>query len=192
MKLMRLLFLLVITPISQVGAHQPVLAISDSHTKNSPYVVEKPEISKAIYSRLVGQSHYYKIFSNVSFDFYAGITKPKLDDCTVGKIFSLELLDDAFNKLAIADGSTHNWQPWFEEFGRKWYWVGPEIGNNFRPTTQLEAGTYYIRVYNSTNIGNYVLAIGHIESFPIGVITRMVRDLPKINRIFWTQADCRS
>ena len=57
---------------------------------------------------------------------------------------------------------------------------------------RLEAGTYYIRVYNSANQGNYVLATGDVESFPIGVITRMMRDLPKINRIFWSQADCQS
>jgi len=192
MKIIRLITLVLILPIFQAAAHQPILAISDPHTKDNPFLVEKPEISKAIYTRLSGQPHYYQIDSSQPFDFYSGITKPKLDDCEVGKTFSLELLDDTFTILAIADGSKYNWRPWFEEFGRKWYWVGPEIGDAFRSTMRLEAGTYYIRVYNSANQGNYVLATGDVESFPIGVITRMMRDLPKINRIFWSQADCQS
>ena len=87
MKIIRLITLVLIMPIFQVAAHQPILAISDPHTRDNPFLVEKPEISKAIYSRLSGQPHYYKIYSSQTFNFYSGITKPKLDDCEVGNTF---------------------------------------------------------------------------------------------------------
>ena len=41
----------------------------------------------------------------------------------------------------------------------KWYWVGPEYGADFKSTNVFEAGTYYLRVFNNDNSGNYVLAI---------------------------------
>ncbi|MBL09977.1 MAG: hypothetical protein CL402_05595 [Acidiferrobacteraceae bacterium] len=174
-------------------SHQPILAINDVHSREMPYEIEKPEISKAIYSRLVGEPHIYRIISDKEFDFYAGLTKPKLDSCaSVGRTFSLDVLDSNFQILETATGDNFEWWPWFEEFGRKWYWVGPELGQNFRSTKTYPTGTYYIRIQNESNIGNYVLAVGHIESFPIGVMARMLRDLPKINRIFWDNSNCAS
>ena len=66
------------------------------------------------------------------------------------------------------------------------------MGKDFRHTEEFDAGTYYIRVRNQSNRGNYVLAVGDIESFPVGVMARMLRDLPKINRIYWKNANCDS
>ena len=174
-------------------SHQPILAIDGVHNFATPFEIEKPEISKAIYSRLIGAPHIFRIISNKEFNFYAGLTKPKLDSCvSVGRTFSLDVLDSNFELLDTAKGDNFDWWPWFEEFGRKWYWVGPELGQNFRHLKTYPAGTYYIRVRNESNIGNYVLAVGDVESFPIGVMARMLRDLPKINRIFWDNSDCTS
>ena len=39
---------------------------------------------------------------------------------------------------------------------------------------EYNKGTYYICVYNQTNTGQYVLAVGDIESFPISVIIKML------------------
>jgi hypothetical protein len=173
-------------------AHQPVLATDTFRTREQPYEIEEPEISKAIYSELTGSPHFYRVHSDTSINFYAGLTKPKLDDCPVGKKFSFDVLDETFALINEVDGSTFEWWPWYEKFGRQWYWVGPEIGKDFQHTEVFDAGTYYIRVHNASNQGQYVLAVGDIESFGVGVVARMIRDLPKINRKFWKNADCDS
>ena len=51
-------------------------------------------------------------------------------------------------------------------------------------------GTYYIRVFNQNNTGQYVLAVGDIESFPISVIIKMLFTLPSINSAFWDDVSC--
>ena len=179
--------------IAPAFSHQPVLGIDGPHSRDEPFEIKKPEISKAIYSRLTGEPHIYRISSEQDFNFYVGLTKPKLDDCpTVGKTFSIDVLNENFSVIAELRGKTFQWWPWFEEFGKKWYWVGPELGQNFRHTNVYPSGVYYIRVKNESNMGNYVLAVGDIESFPIGVMARMLTELPKINRIFWKNASCNS
>ena len=59
-----------------VEAHQPVLNSESRLNAKSPYIIEEPEISKAIFSELKGEPHYYRIDSNSRFEFYAGITVP--------------------------------------------------------------------------------------------------------------------
>jgi hypothetical protein len=194
---MKIFFLLVLGFAASAIAfpadsHQPILAIDGPHTQEQPFEIEDVEISKAIYSTLTGSPHFYRVASDTSFSFYVGLTKPKLENCLIGKTFSFDLLNENFAPILGMDGSTFEWWEWFEEFGRKWYWVGPEMGENFRHTEEFNAGTYYIRVKNQSNRGNYVLAVGDIESFPVGVVARMFRDLPKINRIFWKNANCDS
>ena len=44
-----------------VDAHQPVLNSESIHNAKSPYIIEEPEISKAILSELKGDPHYYRI-----------------------------------------------------------------------------------------------------------------------------------
>ena len=175
-----------------LSAHQPILAGDISRSREKPFDVKEPEISKAIFAELNGAADFFRIESDSAFNFYVGLTKPKLDGCQVERKFSLELLSEDFSLITTVDGISFDWWPWYEEFGRKWYWVGPEIGEDFKSNHMLDKGTYYIRVHNELNKGNYVLAIGDIESFPIGVMARMLRDLPKINRKFWDNATCDS
>ena len=61
---------------------------------------------------------------------------------------------------------------------------------NFKSNQVYEKGTYYLRIFNKTNTGQYVLAVGDIESFPLSVIARMVFTLPKINSAFWDETRC--
>ena len=68
-----------------VDAHQPVLNSESRNNAKSPYIIEEPEISKAIFSELKGEPHYYRIDSDSRFEFYAGITVPKIDDCPIFK-----------------------------------------------------------------------------------------------------------
>ncbi|MFL2739577.1 MAG: hypothetical protein ACJ0DG_04610 [bacterium] len=172
-----------------VDAHQPVLN-TENRTVKSPYIIEEPEISKAIFSELMGEPHYYRIDSDSRFKFYVGITAPKIDNCPISKKFSFEVLDKNFELIERKDGENFNWWPWYEKHGEKWYWIGPEIGQEFKSNRFYNEGTYYIRVYNKTNTGQYVLAVGDEESFPISVIIRMLFTMSKINSKFWDDVTC--
>ncbi len=185
------IFLSIIVFLSSwsVDAHQPVLN-SESSTAKSPYIIEKPEISKAIFSTLLGEPHYYRIDSHSRFKFYAGITVPKIDNCPISKKFSFEVLDANFKLIERKDGGNFNWWPWYEKHGEKWYWIGPEIGEDFKSNRFYKEGTYYLRVFNETNTGQYVIAVGEIESFPFSVIVRMLFTMHIINSTFWDDVKC--
>ena len=77
----------------------------------------------------------------------------------------------------------------FEPYGKKWYWIGPEIGADFKSNRAYEPGSYYIKVYNETNTGNYVLATGDIEKFGPLVIAKLPIIMPKVNK-FWDTKHC--
>ena len=173
-----------------VHALQPVLVTEGDNTAEAPYIIEQSEISKAIFSELKGNPHYFRIDSNSSFEFYAGITVPKIDGCPLSKKFSFEVLDANFELIQRKNGENFKWWEWYEKHGKKWYWIGPEIGENFKSNRIYNAGTYYIRVYNKSNTGQYVLAVGGTESFPITVIVRMIFSMPKINSSFWDDVEC--
>ena len=145
--------------VSLVDAHQPKLVGS-----NTVQVID-PEISKAYYGELSGVPHYYTIESEKEFRIYVNVLIP-------GKVLthtiSAELSgDDVFYEL---NGDNFSWALFYEEFGKDHYLKGPELGEDFKGNQILPAGTYVIRVFNDENKGKYVLAIGDIESFPIGEI----------------------
>tara|TARA_B100000614_G_scaffold253541_1_gene267588 strand:+ start:85 stop:765 length:681 start_codon:yes stop_codon:yes gene_type:complete len=160
-----LIFLLVFCPLS-IFAHQPKL-INYSPSFDYPHEVIYPEISKAYYSKLEGEPHYYKINSESDFLFYTGILSPKINENY--KWLSLEVLDE--NKVVIykAEGKDFVWKAWYEPYARDWYWKGPEIGTErneeFKTSFTISAGTYYIKVFNEDNTGHYSLAVGEAEFF---------------------------
>ena len=164
---------------------------SEASSISAPFEVTEPEVSKAIFAQLKGEAQYYRITSDVPFRFYAGITVPKIDGCPLDRRFSVDVLDKDLKLIVAADGERFDWWPWYESFGRKWYWVGPEIGSHFKSNRQLDAGTYYLRVFNAEQSGRYVLAIGDIESFPIDVIARTLVQMPGINHDFWDTVTCK-
>ena len=147
-------------------AHQPKL-INYSPTIDNPHAVIFPEISKAYYSKLTGQPHYYVINSEDDFLFYTSILSPKINE--EPSRFSLEVLDGDQNIVYKVDGSNFEWTAWNEPYARDWYWKGPEIGvesgKEFQTSFTIDAGTYYIKVFNENNIGHYSLAVGEAEFF---------------------------
>tara|TARA_E500000331_G_scaffold342777_1_gene376807 strand:+ start:316 stop:966 length:651 start_codon:yes stop_codon:yes gene_type:complete len=149
-----------------VHAHQPKL-INYSPTIDSPHKVIFPEISKAYYSKLTGQPHYYVINSEDDFLFYTSILSPKINE--EPSRFSLEVLDGDQNIVYKVDGSNFEWTAWYEPYARDWYWKGPEIGvesgKEFQTSFTIDAGTYYIKVFNESNTGHYSLAVGEAEFF---------------------------
>tara|TARA_B100001121_G_scaffold30501_1_gene25033 strand:+ start:323 stop:973 length:651 start_codon:yes stop_codon:yes gene_type:complete len=147
-------------------AHQPKL-INYSPTIDNPHDVIFPEISKAYYSKLTGQPHYYVINSEDDFLFYTSILSPKINE--EPSRFSLEVLDGDQNIVYKVDGSNFDWTAWYEPYARDWYWKGPEIGvesgKEFQTSFTIDAGTYYIKVFNENNTGHYSLAVGEAEFF---------------------------
>jgi len=190
MKVKLLFFVVFLFAITSSLAHQPILNSDGEMSSDQPYVIENPEISKAIYSTLDGTDHYYMISSDKPFNFYAGLTVPKIDDCDDFLRFSFAVLDNDFHIIQEFDGQQFQWWEWYEPYGKKWYWVGPEYGEDFKSSNVFDAGTYYIKVYNKDNIGKYVLAVGDIEKFTPFVIARAIVTVPIINKKFWDKSNC--
>ena len=138
----KIILLIVFIIIFKSHAHQPVLNNENPISINSPYLIEKPEVSKAIYGTLQGEPHIYKISSNKNFKFYAGITVPKIEGCNNFKKFSFQVLDANQKIIKEFDGENFKWWPWYEKYGRKWYWIGPEFGANFKSNKTFDAGDY--------------------------------------------------
>ena len=163
---MRLLLFILFLFSMPVHAHQPKL-INYSPTIDSPHKVIFPEISKAYYSKLTGQPHYYVINSEDDFLFYTSILSPKINE--EPSRFSLEVLDEDQNIVYKVDGLDFEWTAWYEPYARDWYWKGPEIGvesgKEFQTSFTIDAGTYYIKVFNESNTGHYSLAVGEAEFF---------------------------
>ena len=177
---------------TNVFAHKPVLNENSAYPPDAPYEIENPEISKAIYSTLSGTPHYYRIQSDVNFDFYAGILAAKIGECALESKFSFEVLDSEFHRIDLADGENFEWIPWYEEYGKQWYWNGPEIGKNFLSDRVYKAGTYYIKVFNDTNTGQYIMAVGDIEKFSFTDIVGLLFSMGDIENEFWDPSLCAS
>ena len=190
MKIKLLFFVIFLFDITSSFAHQPILNNEEEMSSNKPYVIENPEISKAIYSTLNGTDHFYVISSDKSFNFYAGLTVPKIDECDDFLRFSFAVLDSNFHTIQEFDGQNYQWWEWYEPYGKKWYWVGPEYGKDFKSSNVFDAGTYYIKVYNKDNVGKYELAVGDIEKFTPLVIAKTIVVLPRINKKFWNKNNC--
>jgi len=173
-------------------AHKPVLNKNSTYPPDAPYEIENPEISKAIYTTLSGNPHYYRIQSDVNFDFYAGILAAKIGECALESKFSFEVLDSEFHRIDLADGENFEWIPWYEEYGKQWYWNGPEIGENFLSDRVYKPGTYYIKVFNETNTGQYIMAVGDIEKFSFTDIVGLLFSMGDIENEFWDPSLCAS
>jgi len=170
-------------------AHVPVFDI-DAKTIQAPFVIEDAQHSKAIYAKLDGDADIYKIQEAEPFDFYVGITVPKPEGCARQSGFSFDVLDADMKVIDQRRASDSDWQPWFEEFGKRWYWVGPQIGEDFASLSVYPAGTYYIRVFNDTNQGKYVLAVGDDEKFGLGTLLTIRKTVRAIDPVFWNEQDC--
>ena len=177
---------------TQVYAHKPVLNENSTYPPEAPYEIEEPEISKAIYSTLTGDPHYYRIQSDIDFDFYAGILAAKIGECALDRKFSFEVLDSEFHSINVADGENFEWEPWYEEYGKQWYWNGPDIGKNFLSDRVYKAGTYYIKVFNKTNTGQYIMAVGDIEKFSFTDIVGLLFSMGDIEDEYWDPSLCAS
>ena len=170
-KLILILIIILITPI--ILAHQP--RITDSQET----IVEEPEISKAYYGNLEGNSHIYIINSDKSFNLYVHILVPNINN--IDKDISIKINKDGeeFNYL---NGTNYEWVEFYEEFAGDSYWAGPEFEQ------QVSPGNYEIIVSSPDNQGKYSLAIGKIESFPFSEIVNTIFILPSLKKDFFNKS----
>lgn len=143
-------------------AHNPVI-VKNKSSKENPVLVRRPEISYAYYGELGGEPHYYKIEAASPFHLYVNILVPDFapkSPPVVSHDMSFEVLQDSIG-LITQEGLGTEWTRFYEKYGRDHYYIGPEFEND------VEAGIYYVKVYNPNNKGRYALAIGKKESFTI-------------------------
>jgi hypothetical protein len=176
--------LIALAAVTPAAAHTPVLDLG-AKSREAPYEIAEPEHSKAIFAELAGQPDFYRITSERAFDFYAGITVAKVEGCPLVTTFSLDVLDAAGRRIDGRDAGAAPWRPWYEEFGKTWYWLGPEIGADFKATRQLPAGTYYLKVHNAANKGRYVLAVGDQERFGLKTLLTITGTMREARARFW-------
>jgi hypothetical protein len=174
--------MLVFVHVKAAHAHRPVV-VKNKGSKENPVLVEKPEISWAFYGKLQGQPHYFRIFSPVPFNLYINILVPDYNpegDLVPMHDMSFDLLkEDAL--LFSAHGLESSWRRFYEEYGKDHYYWGPEFDKDVEP------GTYYIRVFNSSNSGKYSLAIGKIEKFNFFTIIGAMIKAKSLDRWFFKE-----
>ncbi|MBU0981530.1 DUF2892 domain-containing protein [Patescibacteria group bacterium] len=171
-KLFLSLFLVCLS--SQVAfAHQPVLVFENE------VQVSDPEVSKAYYSELQGEPQVYRIVSNESFELYANILVPDLEDQRQDFVVIVREKFGDNPPVVYMDGSKFEWTRFFEVFGRDWYFKGPEFRTN------LEPGEYELIVSNDGFQGKYALAVGEKEVFGVKEIFGTLKVLPKLKRDFF-------
>ncbi|MSO20123.1 MAG: DUF2892 domain-containing protein [Acidobacteria bacterium] len=154
-------------------AHQPRI-VSESRT-----MVSDPEISKAFYAKLSGSPHVYQISSEKPFELYVNVLVPDIHGQQKDVSAAVFRLGKTAESIAELDGKTFAWKRYWEEFGRDWYWMGPEFKR------RIAAGTYEIRVESVTNDSKYALAIGEIEAFNGKEGMNALRLIPRLKRDFF-------
>ncbi len=157
-----------------VFAHQPSLV------ENTPIEISDPEISRAFYAVLGNSPHEYLVSSPTAFILYLNLLTPRLAkaerDFTL-TVYELKGAERVFLKeIKTAD---FPWEPYYEEFAGDNYYMGPKWEE------KAEAGTYLVTVSSPRTQVKYVLAVGKVESFPIGEIFRTLRTLPALKMDFF-------
>jgi len=170
--------IIIILSLNFALAHQPRIVFGKQTSSENPMIIDNPEISQAFYGNLNSSPDYYTINSFKDFDLYVSIVVPDLPDSRTD--FNVEILKN--NKfISILNGSSHNWTKFYEEFAGDDYLDGPEFDQ------RVSAGTYYIIVHNPVNLGKYSLAVGKVESFPIGETLKIFYTLPLIKKHFFNK-----
>jgi hypothetical protein len=167
------LFLSVFLLPTVTSAHQPRIV-----TEN-PTTVTLPEVSKAYYGKLSGESAAYTITVDKPFALYVSVLVP--DIAGQKKDVSAVILKDG-KQIALLDGTSFEWKKFFEPFGHDTYWQGPEY------KAQGDAGTYEIRVSSSNNDSKYSLAIGEIEAFDFKEGMNALTLIPQLKKDFFNES----
>ncbi|MBU0613770.1 hypothetical protein KJ766_00590 [Patescibacteria group bacterium] len=169
-------------------AHQPRLVETN-------YIeIQNPEVSQAFYAELTGTSDIYRIENDIDFRLYAGLTVPATasarTDFTLG---IYQIIDSSVIEIGFFNGSDYEWELFHEKFGNDDYLKGPEffdnewVGSGLRGLS-VQSGEYLIKIDNSDHAGQYVLAIGDIESFPAEEALNAMFTIPKLKVQFFEKS----
>ncbi|MFA6190168.1 MAG: Type 1 glutamine amidotransferase-like domain-containing protein [Candidatus Staskawiczbacteria bacterium] len=158
---------------SFVLAHQPAII----YTQAGDIQIKNPELSQAFYDELRGVSRDYFIDSDKDFVLYINLLVPAHSN--IDGRYSVDVFSAQGEKIYSLDGSKFDWQQFYEEFSRDYYFKGPELEEN------VLAGKYKITVYSSDNLGKYVLTVGKTESFDVQSILNIYWQLPLLKVVFF-------
>jgi len=156
-----------------VSAHQPEIVTSN------PTVVTEPEVSKAYYGTLPGQTAVYTINSDKPFALYVGLLVPNI--ALQQKNISAVILKNG-EILSNLNGMDFNWTTFDEPFGHDSYFKGPEY------KAEAQAGKYEIRVTSPSNDNKYSLAIGEIEAFDFKSSLHAFTVIPILKKDFFNKS----
>jgi hypothetical protein len=159
---------------SSALAHQPVIV------EQEVIEIEKPEISRAFYDELTGSPRSYLIDSEKEFDLYVNLLVPKNSNPEgrySARIYAIT--NGQRSLLTNIDGSSVEWEEFYEPFGGDTYVKGPEWKQ------RVPAGRYEIQVYSEDNLGKYVLAVGEKEFFGPKEILSVYTEVPKLKGEFF-------
>lgn len=157
-------------------AHQPRL-VSDTVT-----VVSEPEVSKAFYGQLKGKPHTFTIDSSDPFELYVNILVPDVDGQQKNLVARVDRGNANGVTIVELRAGQKTWKHYWEEFGRSWYWQGPEFRSN------VTNGKYTITVSSPENDQKYVLAIGEKEAFDPKEGLNALTLTPQLKRDFFLES----
>jgi len=158
-------------------AHLPRIV----YGKVGDIVIYNPENSQAFYDNLSGEPRNYIINSDKEFKLYINLLVPAINGNSRYSANIFQIKENGIEeKVDFIDGqSNFVWQEYYEEFGRDYYYKGPEFEKN------LSAGNYKIQVFNYSNKGKYVIAVGKNEVFSILETAQVYWILPKLKMQFF-------
>ena len=180
MKKISFILVSIIALLGVCSAHQPRLEWNHPSSENNPIVVTKPEISQAFYGILSGHADYYQIKMDTGFLLYVNIVVPDLPKQRID--FLVDIREGNSAVYTRLDGTKFQRTGFYEEFAGDQYFQWPEYSR------QVPAGTYNIIVSNKDNQGKYSLAIGQIESFPLGESLKTLVALPALKIHFFNKS----
>lgn len=166
-------FILILFFSGLVFAHQPRLVYDEDNVFEK---ISNPEISQAFYGELKGEKDYYFIQSEKEFNLYLNILSPDIKNSRTD--FSVEIFSDIGNFTL----KNNSWEKFYEEFGGDSYLRGSEFEK------VVPKGFYLIAVSNPNNSGRYSLAVGKIESFPLGESFKAVYSVLRLKHAFFDKS----
>ena len=188
-----ILFLVLLASVPRsASAHQPRIV------DGNPVRVSQPEVSQAFYGELTGTPVEYQIQSDAPFRLYVGLLVPDIPGARKDISATIHRTGkDGIKTVAILDGESHAWKPFYEKFAQDDYFGGQEYragdspdGSGIKGRT-VASGTYLITVSNPTNHGKYALAIGDVEEWPFSEIISAAVTVPRIKAQFFGKSPLR-
>lgn len=178
-----------------------VEAYSPWIVKEQTTTIQNPEVSQAFYGELKGVDNTFKIDAKDPFTFYVNVLVPYLPGAQKNmsaEIYAMTISVDENDPgkeiqtkrtVAILQASEYQWSKIYEPWGGDNYFKGPEYkARDVRDAAQgvfMDPGTYFIRIYNPTNQGKYMLAVGTREEFTPKEVLNMLVTLPKLRVGYW-------